>query len=354
MWKKEEPMVTISIRLSAREKCAPLTVNRLLKAVRKDRKVKDLFWPRLVKDKSINYGKKVGAKVDLECVEFLRELKKEIKSKYGIFVPYSMLVCVLLQVYKDSKEKVCMSLNVKGYKSSNAELAQRLKDIAKEVANVLPDILFLQEFKAGENDVCLNALLQTLGNYYEPVFPVAYKHNEDYNNCMCIMLKGKHVANIKSMHLKDDHQGFRLRYNLVDTDDYVILNAWIPQIFNNQNDRINIAETMWKDIMDISQYYSGRAKKFFLVGDLNSFIGGPFEDRLMKLNALLRDTKTIEVMTRPTGIQNILDYSFVNRFADQTDLIRTSIYSPSIKNMDLSDHDALVTTITESGISGLQ
>ncbi|MBO7426794.1 MAG: endonuclease/exonuclease/phosphatase family protein [Clostridiales bacterium] len=347
-------MVTISIRLSAREKCAPLTVNRLLKAVRKDRKVKDLFWPRLVKDKSINYGKKVGAKVDLECVEFLRELKKEIKSKYGIFVPYSMLVCVLLQVYKDSKEKVCMSLNVKGYKSSNAELAQRLKDIAKEVANVLPDILFLQEFKAGENDVCLNALLQTLGNYYEPVFPVAYKHNEDYNNCMCIMLKGKHVANIKSMHLKDDHQGFRLRYNLVDTDDYVILNAWIPQIFNNQNDRINIAETMWKDIMDISQYYSGRAKKFFLVGDLNSFIGGPFEDRLMKLNALLRDTKTIEVMTRPTGIQNILDYSFVNRFADQTDLIRTSIYSPSIKNMDLSDHDALVTTITESGISGLQ
>ena len=347
-------MVTISIRLSAREKCAPLTVNRLLKAVRKDRKVKDLFWPRLVKDKSINYGKKVGAKVDLECVEFLRELKKEIKSKYGIFVPYSMLVCVLLQVYKDSKEKVCMSLNVKGYKSSNAELAQRLKDIAKEVANVLPDILFLQEFKAGENDVCLNALLQTLGNYYEPVFPVAYKHNEDYNNCMCIMLKGKHVANIKSMHLKDDHQGFRLRYNLVDTDDYVILNAWIPQIFNNQNDRINIAETMWKDIMDISQYYSGRAKKFFLVGDLNSFIGGPFEDRLMKLNALLRDTKTIEVMSRPTGIQNILDYSFVNRFADQTDLIRTSIYSPSIKNMDLSDHDALVTTITESGISGLQ
>lgn len=347
-------MITISIRLSAREKCAPLTVNRLLKAVRKDRKVKDLFWPRLVKDKRINYGKKVGAKVDLECVEFLRELKKEIKSKYGIFVPYSMLVCVLLQVYKDSKEKVCMSLNVKGYKSSNAELAQRLKDIAKEVANVLPDILFLQEFKAGENDVCLNALLQTLGNYYEPVFPVAYKHNEDYNNCMCIMLKGKHIANIKSMHLKDDHQGFRLRYNLVDTDDYVILNAWIPQIFNNQNDRINIAETMWKDIMDISQYYSGRAKKFFLVGDLNSFIGGPFEDRLMKLNALLRDTKTIEVMTRPTGIQNILDYSFVNRFADQTDLIRTSIYSPSIKNMDLSDHDALVTTITESGISGLQ
>ena len=353
MWKKEDSMVTISIRLSAKEICAPLTVNRLLKAVKKDRKAKDLFWPRLVKDKSINYGKKVGVKVDLECVEFLRELKKEIKGKYGIFVPYSMLICVLLQVYKNPKEKVCMSLNVKGYKASNAELSQRLKGMGKEVANVLPDMLFLQEFKAGENDVCLNALMNTLGNYYEPVFPVSYKHSEDYNNCVCIMLKGKHVTTTKAMHLKDDHQGFRLRYNLVETDDYVILNAWIPQIFNNQNDRINIAEAMWKNIMDISQYYSGRPKKFFLIGDLNSFIGGPFEDRLMKLNAILRDTKTIDTMTRPTGIQNILDYSFVNRYADQTDLIRTSIYSPSIKNMDLSDHDALVTTITEMNKEGL-
>lgn len=346
-------MVTISIRLSAKELCAPLTVNRLLKAVRKDRKTKDLFWPRLVKDKSINCGKKVGVKVDLECVEFLRELKREIKSKYGIFVPYSMLICVLLRVYKNPKEKVSMSLNVKGYKATNAELIQRLKGIAKEVVNVLPDILFLQEFKAGENDVCLDALMHSLGNYYEPVFPASYKHSEDYNNCMCIMLKGKHIPYFKTMHLKDENQGFKLRYNLVETDDYVILNSWIPQIFNNQNDRINIAEKMWKNIMDISQYYSDKAKKFFLVGDLNSFIGGPFEDRLMKLNAILRDTKTIDTMTRPTGIQNILDYSFVNRFADQTDLIRTSIYSPSIKNMDLSDHDALVTTITEMNKEGL-
>ena len=240
-----------------------------------------------------------------------------------------------------------MSLNVKGYKATNTDLSERLRDIAREVSKVMPDILFLQEFRTGENDVCLNALMHTLGNYYEPVFPSSYKQSEDYNNCVCIMLKGEHITLTKAMHLKDDHSGFKLRYNLVETDDYIILNAWIPQIFSTQNDRKNIAEMMWKDIMDIAQYYSDKAKKFFLVGDLNSFIGGPYEDRLLKLNVILRDTKTIDVMTRPTGIQNILDYSFVNRYADQTDHIRTTIYSPSIKNMDLSDHDALVTTITE-------
>lgn len=340
-------MVTISIKLSAKEICAPLTVNRLIKAVRKDHKAQDLFWPRLVKDRSINFGRKVGVKVDQENVDYLRELKKDIRSKYDIFVPYSMLICVLFQIYKNPKEKVCMSLNVKGYKATNTDLSERLRDIAREVSKVMPDILFLQEFRTGENDVCLNALMHTLGNYYEPVFPSSYKQSEDYNNCVCIMLKGKHITLTKAMHLKDDHSGFKLRYNLVETDDYIILNAWIPQIFSTQNDRKNIAEMMWKDIMDIAQYYSDKAKKFFLVGDLNSFIGGPYEDRLLKLNVILRDTKTIDVMTRPTGIQNILDYSFVNRYADQTDHIRTTIYSPSIKNMDLSDHDALVTTITE-------
>lgn len=341
-------MVTISIKLSAKESCRPLTVNRLLKAVRKDRKVKDLFWPRLVKDRSINNGKKTGVKVDPENVEYLRELKREIKSKYGIFVSYSMLICTLLRIYKYPKERVCMSLNVKGYKATNTDLIARLRDIAKEVSKVLPDVLFLQEFRAGENDVCLNALMHVLGDYYDPVFPASYKPKEDYNNCVCITLKGKSITHTRTIHLNDEGAGFRLRYNLVEADDYIMLNAWIPQTFSTQNERINVAERMWRNIINISQYYSDKAKKFFLVGDLNSFVGGPFEDMILKLNAVLRDTKTIDVMTRPTGIQNILDYSFANRFADQTDLIRTSIYSPSIKNMDLSDHDALITTITET------
>jgi len=339
-------MVTISIRESARIICAPLTVNRLLKGVSEDRKVLDLFWPRLVKDRSINSGKKVGVKVDLENVEFLRELKREIRSRYGIFVPYSMLICVLLRIYKEPKERVFMSLNVKGYKSTGRELAERLTGISKEVLKVLPDILFLQEFKAGEDNVCLKALLRVLEKYYEPVFPAAYKQKEDYNNCICIMLKGKNVTVSRTMHLRDEAAGFRLRYNLLEADDYAVLNAWVPQTFGNQQDRVNLAEMMWKDIMEISQFYSEKKQKFLLVGDLNSCIGGPFEDRIRSLNAVLRDTKTIDVMKLPTGIQNVLDYSFANRYADQTDMIRTTIYSPSIKSMELSDHDALVTTVT--------
>ena len=92
-------MLTVSIKESAKKMCVPLTVNRLLSVMRLDRSVFTRFWPCLVKDKEINNGRKVGVKLDPENREFLRELKKHIKACYGIFVPYSMLVCVLLKIY---------------------------------------------------------------------------------------------------------------------------------------------------------------------------------------------------------------------------------------------------------------
>ena len=62
---------------------------------------------------------------------------------------------------------------------------------------------------------------------------------------------------------------------------------------------------------------------------------------------LLKDTKTLDSDTVPTGPVNILDYVFVNKYADKKEMVRTDIYDPSIRQMELSDHEALLTTITE-------
>ena len=71
------------------------------------------------------------------------------------------------------------------------------------------------------------------------------------------------------------------------------------------------------------------------------------EDKILKLNYLLNDTKTLDADTVPTGPVNILDYVFVNKYADKEEMVSTEIYDPSIKSLELSDHEALVTTITE-------
>ena len=90
---KDVSMETVSIRSSAKIMCEPLTVNRLLKAVRTDDRINSVFWPRLLKDRTVNNGRKVSIKLDRENLEYLRTLKKHIRETYGVFEPYSMLVC---------------------------------------------------------------------------------------------------------------------------------------------------------------------------------------------------------------------------------------------------------------------
>ena len=53
-------METVSIKTAAKKMCEPLTVNRLIKAVINDGEIESVFWPRLLKDKTINSGRKVA------------------------------------------------------------------------------------------------------------------------------------------------------------------------------------------------------------------------------------------------------------------------------------------------------
>ena len=342
-------METVSIKASAKTMCEPLTVNRLLKAVRTDKKIESFFWPRLLKDKTINSGRKVSIKLDKENLEYLRALKKQIRERYNVFASYSMIVCCLLRLYSGPKDRVIMTLNVKGYKALTAEFKNNLKGIAEQVKTVMPDVLLLQEFRTGENKIFLNILMKELGKYYKPVYPCSYNQREDYNSCICIMLVGKNVKKTKIMRLANEQQGYKLRYNLLQIDDYLILNAWAPQIFSDNKERKELAEKMWKELLDTAAFYSRKKTRFYLAGDLNAFVGGELEDKILKLNCLMKDTKTLDSDNVPTGPVNILDYVFANKYADMKEMISTEVYDPSIKRLELSDHEALLTTITEVG-----
>ena len=342
-------MVTVSLRLSAKQMCKPHTVNRIINAVKNRPDLENLFWPRLVKDKSINSGKKVGAKLEPENREFLKDLKKAIKEKFGIFVSFSMIVCVLTQIFsgRHTGQRKIMSLNVQGYKADSHEFKGRLRGITDEIKRVMPDMLFLQEFRMGEYNAFLKILKKELKKFYRFIVPFSYKKKDDYNNCICMMLIAKNNRKARAYRITAEDPGYRLRYNLVETDDYVCLNAWMPQIVNNKQDRIELADKMWNEVMKLMRDYAYKDKKFILAGDLNAYIGGPHEDKIQILGTTLMDTKKIKDAGKPTGQANVLDYVYINRYASQLDMVRTRIYEPSIKQMGLSDHDALITTITE-------
>ena len=339
-------MNTVSLKMSAREMCAPNTINRFLTGIRNDPEIYKLFWPRLVKDRRINCGKQISVKMDDENLEYLRKLKKEIKVKYGIFVPYSMLVCVLVRIAKGHKERVVKSLNVKGYKAMARDFKLRLKGISEEILNSLPDIVMLQEFRVGEDSVFLNTFMKKLWRYYNIVFPKSYIYQEHFNYCLTIMLVGKNVKSGKEMRvLNHDSAGYKLRYNYVKLDDFIYLNCWIPQTFSDRQDNKDVAAKMWMDIFKAAKDNYRKDQKFMLAGDLNSYERGPFEDELMRLNAMLVDCKVNQDVFKSTGEAHILDYVFANKYACQQHKICTTIYTPSIKQLDLSDHEALITVI---------
>ena len=334
-------MVTIFLRSSTTKMCAPVSVNSFIKLIRTNPPNEECFWPRLLQDKEDNLDDKVAVRIDNDNLEYLKGLKRIIKKSFGITVSYSLLVKALYKYYQNPREFKVMSLNVKGYKAYSVELSERLKEITKEIKSVLPDLVLLQEFRTGEQNMFLKILMKELGKYYEPIFPKGFKEQEEFNFCICMILIPKNIARIRAMSFQNG-TAFRLRYNLIEIRGISILNAWIPQVFNPQAEIPKFAEDMWNAIIESAQYYHDKKKSFYLMGDLNSYKSGPFEDRIFRLNMLLIDTKKVDDICKPTGQTNILDYAFANRHAFMEDNAKTTIYEPSIKERDLSDHDALL------------
>ena len=174
----------------------------------------------------------------------------------------------------------------------------------------MPDIVFLQEFRVGENEVFLNRLKKKLGKFYNFIFPSDYS-NADMNHCICITLAGKNILRGQPGRLQNDG-AFKLRYNFLALDDYIFLNAWMPQIFTVTPERRKVAEDMWESLLSTVDQYADKPKKFCLIGDLNAYKEGPFGENIKELNGRLFDSKVIEDKNRPTGEVNVLDYAFVN------------------------------------------
>lgn len=340
-------MRTVSLKISARELCAPNTINRFLTGIRDKQDFTELFWPRLVKDKSINCGKRICVKMSDENLQFLRTLKADIREKYGIFVPYSLLVCVLIRLSKKNNERKIMSLNVHGYKTEADVFKKCISGIAKQIENALPDIVMLQEFRVGDKHIFLNALMRKLKRYYSYICPKSFKYKEHFNNCICLMLVGRNVTSgSKKLSFVNETKDFALRYNFVQLDKDYYLNVWIQQIFSAQKERKDIADEMWAEILHTAQEFSTRKVRLILAGDFNSYVNGPFENELIRLRSILTETKTLEASNIPTGQTNILDYVFANRFMLQSEVVNTEILDPSMISLKLSDHEALMTTIT--------
>lgn len=342
-------MRTVSLKISAREMCAPNTINRFLTSIRGNEDLPNLFWPRLVRDRSINCGKRICVKMSEENLKFLRDLKSEIRERYGLFVPYSLLVCVLVRLSRKAKERKVMSLNVHGYRAPSNDFKARLCGIAGEIEKVLPDIIMLQEFRVGEKRIFLKVLMKRLKHFYNFIYPKAYKAKEHFNNCICLMLVGKNITSgSRKLNFACETKEFALRYNFVQLDKDIYLNVWIQQIFDAQQERKEIAEQMWDEILRSAQEYSLKRNRFILAGDFNSYMNGPFEDNLIRLRSMLTETKTLDAANCPTGQANILDYVFVNRYTLQYEVVNTVLFSPSMTRLELSDHEALITTITEN------
>lgn len=123
------------------------------------------------------------------------------------------------------------------------------------------------------------------------------------------------------------------------------MNVWVQQTFNGCNDNaLTAANDMWQMILAETDYYSNMDMSYFLLGDFNA-CRNIYEHELVQVTSRLVSTKCNADFNTPTCLQNILDYVFANRFAVQDHRIISHILLPSIKEAEISDHEAWVMTV---------
>ena len=342
-------MKTISIDTSIKDTCLPMSINRVITMSRSQIQYQSIFWPQALS--IIQEPKLTNISVEEKNVEYLKDIKKHIRGTYNMSTSYSEIVNALIFLLKSSREVRFISINTKGYKAAYRDYTHRLTSIGKAIIVQAPDYIFIQEFRLGVNQCFLNCLLKALNNMYSAVLPMSYKE-ENENMCLCITLIRKGL-DTTTRRMKNE-ESFKLRYNILEIDQRVFVNAWIPQVFSQSDERLQISLNMWNEILDIANYYTRKNQEFYVVGDLNSYATSPLEDQLHNLERLMINTKTNDDYSRPTGITHILDHCFANRFSVQNSLIQTSILEPSLKESGASDHDALLTTIKTHATCVLQ
>ena len=288
----------------------------------------------------------VSVKIDSDLVERFDKVVSYINRERRI-VTRSFTMLKMLEHYLNPIKEVVLTINVKGYRCKDSDLIERLKAVAVQLNNLMPDIVFLQEVRIGEDKKILERLLNNLSARYFPVLPVSFNSELDYNACVCIALvRNDLMKKCKILRIGNEGREWKHRYNKLQISDRIYMNVWIQQTFGSSNENTRaIAEDMWQVVLSEAELYTNVDTAYYLLGDLNS-CQDVFGRELGLLSEKLVNTKCNSDFNTPTCALNILDYAFANRYAIQKNKVITRIFQPSMRELMISDHEALVMTIS--------
>ena len=304
-----------------------------------------VFWERICKAYTGETEECVIVKLEEDVIRRLDKVVDYLGRKY-LRVNRVFVMEQLLTRFLNSDPERIISLNVKGYRAGTEDLKERLKRIVDLIDETMPDMIFLQEMRLGENNEILNTVLKGSEVRYSVILPNGLDPVQDHSICICVVLIRTDLMGMcKILNIRNDKREWRHRYIKFEINGRVYLNVWIQQTFGNSNMNARaIADSMWESLMSEISFYAYTDTELYIMGDFNSCIG-TYEDKINSVSLNLVDTKNNVDIHKPTSSVNVLDYAFANRYAVQNNLITTMIFHPSIREKMLSDHDALLMTI---------
>lgn len=288
--------------------------------------------------------------IDASTFATLKSIRATIKQTYHITLSYSQIAELVITKAIEPTPQRIVSMNVHGYKSRPSLLADRCRRIAELLNSVMPYAIFLQELVTGGDMEVIKAMTNTLKANYKVVLPIGFNPEQHYNYTICAALIREDAAtDIKIRALNTANESIRFRYNYFACGTRVYLNVWIPQTFETEDSRRQDAAELWALCLKTISLYTNTKIEFYFMGDLNSYFDngrGLFENELREVEQLMFNTKTIECLPMRTTPGHTLDQIYANRHAiHNNSQVYTNLFEPSIRDEELSDHDALVMCI---------
>ena len=304
----------------------------------------NIFWGRFCVKLNTVPDEQVVVRLDEEVLRKIDKVVEYLNKNYRKVKRVHVIEQLLTLFIKGDTENY-ISVNVRGYRSKTSELSERLKEIAKHINTVIPDMIFVQEIQVGENGILLDGFLNELAVRYACILPQGFDADNDYNMCICVtLIRADLMSKVRPLKMANEKKEWRHRYNMFDVGGRIYLNIWVQQTFgNNANTKVT-ADCMWAALRSEINYHSNSDHEFYVMGDLNA-CEGVYENELSAISAELVNTKNNSDICRKTAAVNILDHAFANRYVVQRKPVTTRILEPSIREAMLSDHDALVMTI---------
>ena len=302
----------------------------------------DIPWERFcIECKTVRSPGGRRLRVDDEVYAFLKGIKERF-AQNDVKITFSRAAHILLKTAYENDRLRAVSVNVQGYKAKPSVLDKRLRELTKMMNEELPDLIFLQEMRVGEDLYRLNDLKKRLKIDYEAILPKGFDVDTEYDFCSCVTLIRKSLADKVKMHSiernHNDTGDSKLRVNYFTVNGMTYINAWMFQTYGASEARKELAGQMWDKIMEEIRKNVGVDTEFYLVGDLNAGEGVAFEDRIEELESRMVNTKLSVERKIPTRGGSVLDHAYCSKFANRVRTVDTTVWD----TYGLSDHKALI------------